>query len=324
MKYSSTVRLINVILFVALGIGFGFLGIYFGFLVTPFLWLKTGPIELPTMSFGLAAMLGVTGLAGLIVSAYGLFNSVLSLLREKDDRLVRRSFGCFIAIGYLAALFFLINATWLYRLTSTNIGYDEFGFVIVVYSVLAIISLLVSNIPLVRMYGEGEELNSIMKIIDGTLFASTLAVALVFLSSYIMVVTGNGVYQQAAVANQMLVGFLLSLGAALLSGVAFVGYAIADKTGSIKKINGFLFEGSLCVTGGLILSAGIFEYLSQSKKTPDDVSLVARAIHSTNGAYMEFSVMAFILGGLLILASLAFARSTLKGSGDKKLSAPLN
>ena len=51
---------------------------------------------------------------------------------------------------------------------------QKFGFVIAVYAILFLISIIVSNIPLIRMYGESEELNSIMRIIVGSLLAVTI------------------------------------------------------------------------------------------------------------------------------------------------------
>lgn len=315
MKYSSTTRLINIIVFAALGVGFGFLGIYFGFLVAPFLSLRNGPVGNVEMGFGLAALLGVTGIAGLLICLYGLGVSILSVLREKDDDLVRKSFGAYIALGYAAAAFFFFNATWLYRLTSTNIGYDEFGFVITVYAVLFLISIIVSNIPLLRMYGETEELNKIMRIISGSILAITLAIALVFGTSWILALNGS-IYQQAIVSRQFLIGAAVFLGAALLSCLAFLGYGRSAKAGTISKVNGLLFEGSLLAIGGGMITSGVIEYLNQSPKKAVDVSFVTKSLYSTNGSFMEFCVMAFILGGLLVILSIFLAGSTLKSKAN--------
>ena len=315
MKYSSTTRLINLILFALLGFGAGALGIYFGLCVTPFLWPKLG--NLPNMGWGLGALLGVTGLSAFIVCVYGLVLSILSVIKERDDSLVRKAFGCYSALGYLAAAFFLLNATWLYRLTSTNIGYSDFAFVIVVYVVLFLVFGIVSNIPLLRMYGESEELNKIMRILAGTLFALNFALLLVFGISYIVLATHRDVYEGAAVASHLGYASLVFIISTLLSGAAFFGYARADKKGVIKKANGFLFEGALAVDGGAMILAGVIEYLNQSPKKPSGTSLVAKTVQNTNIYFMEFSVMAFILGGLLILFSLYLCWNTFKGNEKK-------
>ena len=318
MKYSPTTRLINVIVCALLAAGFGYLAVYFGCLVTPFLWVGRGPIDLPTMGLGLPLMLGAFGFAGLLVSLYGLFNAVLSVVREKDDRLVVRTFGCYVAVGYLIALFCFFNATWLYRLTSTNIGYGEYAFVITVYAVLFIITLIVSNIPVLKLFGENEELNKIMQILDGTVLVSTLAIGVLFGVSYLNFKATGDVANKDLVLRNMGIASLVFLFAAVLSGLAFFGYIKADKAGVIRKLNGFLFEGSLLAVGGAILFAGVAEYLSQSGKNPSSVSFVAKTTPNINTSYMEFSVMAFILGSLIVLGALFLMLNTAKGNAAKK------
>lgn len=318
MKYSPTTRLINVIVCALLCAGFGYLAVYFGFLVAPYLWVGRGPIDLPTMSLGLPIMLGGFGLAGLLVSLYGLGNAVISIAKDRDDRSVVRTFGAYIAVGYLISLFCFFNATWLYRLTSTNIGYSEFPFVITVFAVLFLVSLIVSNIPVLKLFGENEELNKMMQIIDGAVLASTLSLGVLFGVCYLTFNGAGEVANKALVLRNMGIASLIFLFAAILACLAFFGYRKADKAGVTKKSNGFLFEGSVCAIGGAILFAGIAEYLSQSGKNPANVSFVGKTTPNTNAAYMEFSVMAFILGALLILGALYLVYNTAKGGAAKK------
>ncbi len=318
MKYSPTTRLINVIVCALLCAGFGYLAIYFGVLVAPYLWVGRGPIDLPTMSLGLPLMLGAFGCAGLIISVYGLINGVISVAKERDDRSVVRTFGAYIGIGYLIALFCFFNATWLYRLTSTNIGYDEYPFVITVFAVLFIVALVVSNIPVLKLFGENEELNKIMKILDGTVAASTLSLGLLFGDCYLVFSATGDVANKALVLRNMGLASVILLFAAVLAIAAFIGYHKADNAGVTKKLNGFLFEGSVAAIGGAILFAGIAEYLSQSGKNPSNVSFVGKTTPNTNAAFMEFSVMAFILGSLFILGAIYLAWNTAKGSKAAK------
>ncbi len=318
MKYSSTTRLINVIVCALLCFGFGYLAVYFGILVAPHLWVGRGPIDLPTMGLALPIMLGGFGFAGLIISLYGLVHAVLSIAKEKDDRLVVRTFGSYIAVGYLLALFCFFNATWLYRLTSTNIGYDEFPFVITVYSVLFLIVLIVSNIPVLKLFGENDELNKMMQIIDGAVAASTLSLGALFGVSYLTFNASGDVANKAIVLRNMGLGSLILLAAGILATVAFFGYQKADKANVTKKLNGFLFEGSTCLVGAAIIVAGVLEYLSQSGKNPASVSFVAKTTPNINGSYMEFCVMAWILGSLLVLASAYLVYNTAKGGSAKK------
>ena len=317
MKYSPTTRLMNVILCALLCFGFGYLAVYFGFLITPFLLVGRGPIDLPTMGLALPLMLGAFGLAGALISLYGLFNSVVSIMKEKDDAPVVRTFGAYIAIGYLIAFFCLFNAVWLYRLTSTNIGYNEFAFVITVYAVLFFVALIVSNIPVLKLFGEHEELNKIMKIIDGSLTVSTLSIGILFGVTY-LVLKGDSyrIPNGAILLPNTGIAALVLLVAALLGCLAFLGYSKAAKANVTNKKNGLLFEGSLLLVGGAIIFAGVAEYLSQSGKNPASVSFVYKSTPNTNPAYMEFSVVAFVFGSLIVLAALYLMLNTLKG--DKK------
>ena len=318
MKYSSTTRLINVVITALLAFGFGFLGIYFGILVTPFRFVSGGGplgVTFENVGWGLFAMLGVLGLTGFAVSGYGLVMSILSVVRGNDDALVRKSFSSYVALGYVIALFFLINAVWLYRLTSTNIGYDDIAFVIIVYVIAFLIAIIVSNIPLLRMYGEGEELNKIMRVITGPVLALSCSLTLVYGLSFFLL--PGDAYSRDVFARQLGIPALLFLVAFLLSGAAFVGYGRADKEKKISKLNGFLFEGSLCVLGVSTILAGVFEYLSQSAKNAALVSLVGKSVPAGNANYMEFAVMSWIVGGAFVLLSLFLAYSTFKGEKKK-------
>jgi len=318
MKYSSTTRLINTVIFALLAVGFGILGIYFGILYAPFLWRQsTTPVEAGIQGWGLSALLGVFGLAGFIVAGYGLFLSIRSILKGKDDELVRKSFASYVAIGYIIALFFLLNGLWLYRLTSSNLGFDDLGFVIVVFIVGFLIAMVVSNIPLVRLYGENEELNKIMRCISGPLAAVTCGGTLVYGLSFIILAAGPDIYGKANVSMELGVGALFFLVACALSSLAFFGYGKAAKQNTIKKLNGYLFEGSLCVLGAGMIVAGVIEYLFQSARNPEAISLVSKSVPLANANYMDFAVMSWILGSVLVIASVVFFFSTLTG-GKKK------
>lgn len=302
MKYSSTVRLINTILFALLGVGFGFLGVYFGILVAPYLWLGRLPFSMsvPNISLGLAVLLGALGIAGLIVSLFGFVKSILSLVR-KDDEIVRDCFGCYIGIGYIAAVFFLLNAVWLYRVFTSNIGFDDIGFAIVIYVILMILALIASSIPLVKMFGEGEGTNRVMAIITRALVAIDLGIFLPFGIGYIAVKTAEPFSHQPTMAIKFGIYALIPLVAAIVGCLAYFGYRKAQKAGKYIKRNGLIFESALCVNGAAIIVAGILNYIYRDQPT----SIMAPAVQSQWSTYMnEFSVCSYIVGGAIVLLSL--------------------
>lgn len=320
MKYSSTVRTINVVIFALLLGGFTFLAIWFGFMTVPFQWWggSGSPLgsDFPSTSFGLAAMFGIFGLAGAIVSLRGFVASVLSMLRGNDDELVLRSFGSYIGVGIIVAIYLLLNATWVYRLTSTNFHYEEIAFVCIVYTIAFIIVAFATLLPLSKIFGDHDRYNEIMRIISFTLGASTLAVAAVFFGPLI-----NLLSHKATTANsdpllvEFLVGTIIPFVASACFGFALLGYKKADRTGTVSKKNGFLFESGLFLTGGAIIAAGVIENIFQSKELK--ISLMASEVSARNANYLDFSIMSYIVGGLIVLAACYFAYQTALGSKAK-------
>ena len=313
MKYSSGIRLINVIVFALLFAGFGFLAVWFGFLITPFLWIGKGsPLDLPDISFGLAALLGCFGLAGALISLRGLVNSVVSMLRENDDAPVVRSFGSYIGIGYLVAMFLLLNAVWLYRLTSSNLGDDDIAFVVVVYVVALIVVLLATNVPMVRLFGDESQFNQVMQHLSFVLGAASLSVGAVFGVAFLVTSSSaDAFYGQATVSMEIGIPALIGLVATVLCCLAFLGYGKAEKNRTISKANGLLFEGALFLSGASIIVTSVFENVFQGASRPTAVSLVAKAIGMSNVNYLDFAITGYILGGIVVLASLGFMKSTL-------------
>lgn len=317
MKYSSTVRLINTVIFALLLAGFASLGIYFGFVITPNLFYAgTSGLSVPNISYALSADLGVLGIAGGIVSLVGLGFSVKSLVKGNDDKAVVSSFASYIAVGLTLVGFLFLNATWLYRLTSTNLGYSDLAFVIIVYVIAMILILFASLVPLVRLFGDNDKYHTIMRILSGVLFAGTFATGIVFLPSYINVTSNvSSVSNGATVATQMLLGTIVPLVAAIVACVAFFLYGKSEKKGVVSKRDGFLFECALCLSGASIVLAGIMEYINQ--KADVAVSFIAPGVGQTNSNYVEFLVMSIIVGGVIILASIYFAYQTALGSKAK-------
>ena len=80
MKYSSTIRILNLALFLILFAGFVSLGIWAGILVTPFIIRGYGPIDLPDLSVALPWELGAFGLAGALMCLFGFALSLKGII----------------------------------------------------------------------------------------------------------------------------------------------------------------------------------------------------------------------------------------------------
>lgn len=307
MKYSPSVRLINIIIFALLLAGFGFLGVWFGFVISPNLILGTSPsasIDLPEISVGLSVMLGAFGLAAALMALAGFVYSVASFVRQSNSDLVVRSFTCYIGIGYIVAAFLFLNAMWLYRLTSSNIGDDDIAFVIVVYVILLIIALIGSNVPLMHLFGEGENTNKIMRILTSSLFMADLATGAIFGVMFLVNRFSKQIFAySSAVLLKTGVLALMPLVGALFSGIAYLGYRNSEKHNTIKKRNGYLFETALFVNGGSIIGAGVFGQW-QFDNVSDHISFMGKTYGAKFGSMLEFATMSYITGGLLCLIAL--------------------
>ncbi len=308
MKYSPSVRLINTIVFAVLFAGFAFLGIWFGFVYGTHIVSKlpiADGIDLPDISVGLIVLLAGLGFAGAIISGLGLFFSLRSLVAGGRDEPVRKAFGCYIALGALAAIFFFLNAMWLYRLTSTNLSSKvDLAFVIVVYIILLILSVIGVSVPLMHMYGEGEHTNEIMQILSLALVAVLLGAGIAMGSIYLGALQAKG----SNVKEIRLKSGLLALGA-LVSGlvalVARIGYGSAEKKNLISKRNAFLFIGAIALSGLLIAGAGVFSNLEVANDAHNVYFMTARLNTNkvTTGYEYEFAVMSYVTGGIIFLLS---------------------
>ncbi len=314
MKYSPSTRLINIIINAVLAVGFGFLGIWFSFLITPNLLTVQNSvvnIEIPEISVGLSAMLGSLGLAGMIVSLVGLAYSFMAFFRGGNDDLVRKTFSCYIALGYILAFFFLLNATWLYRLTSSNLGDNDLGFIITVYVILAIITLIATNVPLLHMYGEGEHTNKIMHAITLAFVATDLAIAVTF---GVLCLANLGNLGTFAYSKDVLMkaGILAAvpLAAALIGLIALFGYASAERHNVVKKLNSFLSAGVVGINGIAIIVAGLMGHLYYENGVKN-ISFMAKLYGASYTSQIEFSVMSYIVGGLLVLLAIVLVYTTI-------------
>lgn len=298
MKYSPTIRIVNLVVFFVLFAGFAALGIWAGILVAPFIIRQYGPIDLPDMSFGLAWELGALGFAGTIISLGGLIYSVLGMVHGNDDNAVRHSLSCYIGLGLLITIFLFLNGTWLYRLTTTNFGYSELGFAIAFFVVLAVIIGIAVSVPFVKMHGDDVNQNSQMVLISGVSFAVNAGIAI---PGILAMIFSRSVGNFNYFIPKLLTVSLVPAAAAILSGFAFLGYHHGEATGAVKKMNGVMFESSLLVDGLGFLAAGCFSYFYADVSSYAKTSFISSTWNKPDVNYIDFSVMSWILGGLLIL-----------------------
>lgn len=300
LRNYTTMRYVNLCLFLVLLAGFAVLGIYFGFLFTPYIIVGHGPIEdIPTMSVALSTMLGAIGISGALVSGFGLYYSIMSILKN-DDSYVIKGFASYIAIGYIISIALLLNAVWLYRLTTSNYEYNELAFVIVIYLIALIVALIASNVPLVKLYGEETTPNSTMKVVVGALAAVDLGIALPFFASYLTSLSAGAFVNSTIVTAKFGSYALATFIAFLIFAFAFYLFSRGEKANKESKAGMGLFTGGTIVNGGAVLLAGIFAQVFEDKKGVSFLSNDQAPIDT----YLEFSVISYILAGIIILGAI--------------------
>jgi hypothetical protein len=318
MKYSSNVRIVNLVLFAILFAGFGALGIWAGILVAPFSISEVGPIDLPDMSVALSWELGALGIAGAILAGFGLVFSIRSMMKANDDNLVRDSLSCYLGLGFLVVIFLLLNGTWLYRLTTTNFGYSDLGFAIAFFIVLAIIFGVALSVPLVKMHGDDANQNSQMSLISAIAFAVNAGIAIPGL--LLMIFSKDVGSAKNFMPKLAFTAFMPTL-AAILSLVALIGYHKGAYNGKVRKVNGAMFEISLTVDGLAFIGIGCFSYLLSDEKGYKYLSFVASSWTGADLNFLDFSVMSWIIGSLIILFVFCVILSSLFSTKNRSIDA---
>lgn len=326
MKYSSTVRLINVVLFLMLSAGFIFLGVWSGLVVSPSMIAQEGGMG---VSYALFMELGVLGLAAGLVSLVGLLFSILSNFKS-DDRLVVRSFSCYVALGFVLAIFAFLNAIWLYRLTSSNFSPSvNTGFVITVFAIVGVVITIATCIPFVRLFQEERTQAKSLKILSGVLLAVDLSLLLVQGLGY-LVTKGQANFN--AEAKNIYVSKLayLSLIAIVCTVVSCLAYLLAnraDKKASSDRPASFGYIAALGLNGFAIVFAGllgIYWYNGSSALKGPTNSLLGQKITTTLSVnydhWREFAITGYVLGVIVLFVACIFLFYTLFPSRVKKVS----
>ena len=256
-KYTSTIRLVNTVIFGLLFAGFACLAIFFSFLFAPKVISPSylsGINYAPTgKAYAFVALLGVTGLAMAFISLGGLITSIRSLLHEGDDKLVVKSFCSYIALGYATSLFFFFNALWLFN----QIGGETVAFWIILSVILCIGCLIATNVPMMKLL-EDKDPNIISSVLNGTMFAIFVPLFVTF--AWTTVITN--VQNEGGKDRLRIVLYVLDAITLIGSVVSCIGwrkFAKNEKLGKTnEKLSAFTWS-SFGLLGTLPLAAGILE-----------------------------------------------------------------
>ena len=247
MNYQNTSRVLTLVFHAVIFAVFGALGLYYGAFCVPY-YFTSDPGAFGVgqqLAYNLYLELATVGLTFMLISGYGIYEGFKAIKEPSDDAPVIRGFTAFIVEGYIAALFFLANAAVYFDLISGS----NLAFIIIMAVLFAIILLIATNIPMVRLFDGKDQkpLFALMSLGGGSFFAFE---ALLIAITYFVMIAQPALAYYFNIKMFLLIGFLCSVIAAgllIASGVLI----IKKGTSSPKavKTSGYLAGGSVLVLG---------------------------------------------------------------------------
>jgi hypothetical protein len=302
MKYGNTSRVLSFVGHALIFAAFGCLGLYFGFFVVP-MYFNDATKSLFTDylfegAYNLYLELAIIGMALMSISLYGLIESVKGLLNPSDDKPVVKAFTAFIGDGYVLSAFFLLQGLLLFDLTGKN----NLAFVIVMAILVAIILLIATNIPMVKLFDGKDQ----TPLVSGLLLSGSVTFFWGFVETFLTLIGSwaNGVYTGSFWVNmQLMIGCFASLAIFVMT---LIGAIVTIKKGASDHkaalVSGYLTAGSIFVASGILLSIGIIELVNFDTIM---IHLESSTLKSDYG--YGYGIMAIVLGSALLLASIYFA-----------------
>ncbi len=308
MKYSNTSRSISVIFHALIVLAFGALGVYFGLAVAP-CYFSNSRLETVEAPYNLYSELGILGLTLCTISVYGLVNGIKALQNQKDDAPVIKSFNAFIAEGYIAAIFCLLNGV-LYFDAIRGGATKGLGFLIAAMIILFIGLMIATNIPMVKLYDNKDQTPLLISLgwAAGVFFIWAAIVTLGTLAGS----WSQGTVAWSHVINRQLLAFFIVY--VVCAGLLISSAVLLKKGGDLsKKLSGYFtsltgFLISLCfVADGVI---GLCFGNASGTVKAYHLEGIDLKLPTSGDAY---AIICLVIGGLLLIGSIVFAG--MHGSG---------
>jgi hypothetical protein len=315
MKYSNTSRVLSLLFHSLIFAAFGSMGLYFGFFVVPE-YFNTATQAMFTENlfkgaFNLYLELAVLGLSLMTVSAYGLFQAIVSILRPSDDQSVIKSFVAFIGDGYVLSIFFLLQGLLFFDLIANS----NVAFVIVMAILFAILLLIATNIPMVRLF-DGKDNTPLLA---GLSLTAGVTFAWGAIDSFLALI---GSWNAEAYNGQYWINIQLGIGslsALFITGLVVIAGIIILKKGAndskASAISGYLNSGAVLLLSGLLFSLSVIEIVLHDT---EKVHMESSSLSASSYGY-GFGIMGLVLASLALLSGIYFIVVTAKESQKKTL-----
>lgn len=304
MKYTSTSRTLSLLAHAIIFLAFGFMGIWFGFFVvpqylggTPDYFYRDSGLSFDTNgAFFLWFELAVIGLAFMAISLLGFLQALKSLKDIHNDEPAVRSFSALICEGWIAAIFFLLQAALLWDLTANG----NLVFLIIMALLIAIILLIATNIPMVKIFDQRDQL-PLLRDFMGSGALVTLIMGVEAVLGLIGAATWAN--QKTQIFNLLYVIIIASFVAAILS---FLGWLMLGKNKNDKglKLSSFLSAGAIAAVGAGLLVYGILDIVYQYAPGSSSVTLPVHLYNKDLSFDLGFGIMGIVLGSLLLIGAI--------------------
>lgn len=308
MKYTSTSRTLSLIAHALIFLAFGFMGIWFGFFVVPqYLggdaahWYSDSGLAFNTNgSFFLWFELAVIGLSFMIISGIGFYHALKSLQDIRNDEPAVKSFIALICEGWISAVFFLLQASLFWDLTANG----NVAFVIIMAIIIAIILLIATNIPMVKIFDQRDQ-KPLLRAFIGS--AALVLIIIAIEAALGLIGSSTWANQKVQVSYLLMVVIAANFVAAIF---AFFGWLVMGKNKEEKgvRVATYLAAGSLCFVGVGLMVYGIMDICYQYAPGSSTVNLAAHLYNKDLSEFdLGFGIMGIVLGSLSLIGSLILA-----------------
>lgn len=294
MKYTSTSRLVNVIVFGLILAGFGSLTAFFTFWVDMF--YLDGSAEYSqlfnsTYPYNWAANFAFIGAAIFVLACLGLGLSIKALKQGSTDADVTKCFLVYTMMGNVMAFWSLMNAAVFYNLISNG---TSVAFWIVLFVIIFLVAMLASNIPMSHLLDED----------DGSTIQACYSLSLAAVGfGYLFATLPTCIELLAANTNVWL--FRIKFIIYDLCALAVLAFGLLSANFALKKKNGklpvTLFGLGVAPIGAALIVDASLEYAWRNESK----TFSLMTVNGNSYAGLDYVVMAYIVGILLALAAVA-------------------
>lgn len=298
MKYQSTSRVLSFLFHTIIFLAFGALGMYFGAFVVP-QFFTSGVMEWRESLFDAPYFLylefAVIGFTYFVLSGYGAYQAWLGLSHPNDDAPVVKSLTVFIVEGWIISLALLLHGVLLFDVTANG---TNMAFAVVMALIFAILMLIATNIPMVKLYDAKDQKQLIGFLLMGAVVFTGFMIIEVGLG---LVLTINETYSAKMPTVYMLLTLLCqNVIAFVLSLLA----AIAIKKGK-SSLAGYLTSGASFGLGAGLVIYGALDMVYYDK--PVHFNLIGSPIQGfvteqTKFGY-GFPIMCIVVGAAMLAAA---------------------